>query len=275
MINFKAIAGLAAVAAATASVPAQAVVTSIATFAPLAADLQNTTYANIRWGNNGNGSNGQGGAINSVTSNSSSPTNGARAVSFSFQLDGLTSLVNNATALYTWSAATPAVELATRTDGVLTQAGITGTFSFISTEVYTLNTTTFAVGSNLLSGTFSNAAIIGDQFGSSAFFGADSSFAGQSLTFTSDFIDFSGATTSIFAVDLANIRSLLSALQTNLPPTTALRTFRAAASGEFSADGDIVVPGIPEPQTWGLMVVGFGMIGMQVRRRNRRTTVTA
>jgi len=32
---------------------------------------------------------------------------------------------------------------------------------------------------------------------------------------------------------------------------------------------DSLVAGIPEPQTWGLMIVGFGMVGVAARRRNR------
>ena len=108
--------------------------------------------------------------------------------------------------------------------------------------------------------------------GNTADFDAETAL-GQSLVFSSDFIDFSGVTNSAFALDLENIRSVLSALGT--PPTTALRTFRTNANGSFGYDGEIIVNGIPEPQTWGLMVVGFGMIGMQVRRRNRRTAVAA
>jgi hypothetical protein len=278
MINLKAIASVAAVAFATAAVPAQAVVTTFATFAPLSADAQSSTYSNIRWANI-SGFSGTSGTIDSVTSNSSSPSAGARAVSFSFLVSGLSPLVNNATAIYTWSAATPAVELAIRTGSepgsTLTQGGISGTFSFLSTSVITVGDTVYASGSNLLSGTFTNSVITGQQFGSTASYDADSSVMGQSLTFSSDFIDFSGVSTSVFALDLENLRSVLSALPTNLAPTTALRTFRASASGEFGVDGDLVVNGIPEPQTWGLMVVGFGMVGLQVRRRNRRTAVAA
>jgi hypothetical protein len=32
---------------------------------------------------------------------------------------------------------------------------------------------------------------------------------------------------------------------------------------------DSVVPGIPEPATWALLIVGFGMVGLSARHRNR------
>ena len=32
---------------------------------------------------------------------------------------------------------------------------------------------------------------------------------------------------------------------------------------------------IPEPATWGLLVVGFGLVGLQGRRRSRSTSVAA
>jgi len=34
------------------------------------------------------------------------------------------------------------------------------------------------------------------------------------------------------------------------------------------------VPPVPEPITWGLMLLGFGMVGAGLRSRRRRTTVT-
>jgi hypothetical protein len=34
--------------------------------------------------------------------------------------------------------------------------------------------------------------------------------------------------------------------------------------------GDINAPALPEPGSWGMMLLGFGMIGLVVRRRRRR-----
>ena len=71
---------------------------------------------------------------------------------------------------------------------------------------------------------------------------------------------------------------VLQAVPTNAAPTAALRTFRAVAIGAFSTDGAPTVtldPGtpVPEPVVWGLMVIGFGMLGAQ--RRRMRSAVTA
>lgn len=58
--------------------------------------------------------------------------------------------------------------------------------------------------------------------------------------------------------------------------TTAAPVFRL---GTFALDsGSItisaVTSSVPEPATWGLMIVGFGMIGAASRRRRVKTTVT-
>ena len=44
--------------------------------------------------------------------------------------------------------------------------------------------------------------------------------------------------------------------------------------GNFRIEGVAVTGAVPEPATWGLMIVGFGMVGAAARRRNR-TSVTA
>ena len=43
--------------------------------------------------------------------------------------------------------------------------------------------------------------------------------------------------------------------------------------GNFRISG--VAGAVPEPATWGLMIVGFGMVGAAARRRSSRTSVTA
>ncbi len=39
--------------------------------------------------------------------------------------------------------------------------------------------------------------------------------------------------------------------------------------------GSVTVPAIPEPATWAMMIGGFGLVGMSMRRRGRTTRVTA
>jgi hypothetical protein len=273
MVSYKAFAAGAVMAAVLSAVPAQAV-TTFATFGALPVDAQDSAYANFRWTNNGVGSSasGLGGSFDTITTNQLTAPVGSRAVSFSFTVPGLSPVATGITSILTWTGPTAASAVASQSGTVYTQGGIGGAFSFVSTSAITVGTITYAAGSNLLSGTYSGASIVGTKGGSSADFDAETDL-GQTLVFTSDFIDFSGVTNSAFALDLENIRSVLSALGD--PPTTALRTFRTNANGSFGYDGEIIVNGIPEPQTWGLMVVGFGMVGLQVRRRSRRTAVAA
>ena len=45
------------------------------------------------------------------------------------------------------------------------------------------------------------------------------------------------------------------------------------ASGVNSLEVDNLVFTVPEPSTWALMIVGFGMVGFAMRSRRRRTSV--
>ena len=45
---------------------------------------------------------------------------------------------------------------------------------------------------------------------------------------------------------------------------------RTVAGGSLVGES---VPAVPEPATWGLMLVGFGLMGTAIRRRNLRTSV--
>ena len=54
--------------------------------------------------------------------------------------------------------------------------------------------------------------------------------------------------------------------------------FRAVPVGEHAARanfllGGVTVAAVPEPATWGLMILGFGMIGAAARSRRGKTTV--
>lgn len=49
--------------------------------------------------------------------------------------------------------------------------------------------------------------------------------------------------------------------------------FRSVGSNSFSTEVDNVVFAVPEPSTWALMLMGFGMIGLTMRSRRRRTNV--
>ena len=62
---------------------------------------------------------------------------------------------------------------------------------------------------------------------------------------------FLGATGALTGTGTADTRS---------PPTQIALTFT----------GNINAPAVPEPATWGLMIMGFGGIGMTLRRRRQR-----
>jgi hypothetical protein len=43
----------------------------------------------------------------------------------------------------------------------------------------------------------------------------------------------------------------------------------------LNVESAVVIPGIPEPSTWAMMIAGFGLVGFAARRRRTATTVSA
>lgn len=56
------------------------------------------------------------------------------------------------------------------------------------------------------------------------------------------------------------------------PIITPGRPFVPGQPDVPSPPEDGVIPGIPEPATWTIMVVGFGMVGAAIRRNTRTTS---
>ena len=160
----------------------------------------------------------------------------------------------------------PSGNPATNAAGVLTQSLPVGSFSFTSKTALVHNSITYAAGSNLLSGTYTNAKLIGSGTSGGVF--GNTSLG--SLVFTSDFLNFSNTTIRDFSISVTSINAPL--FQSLAGNGKALRTFRGFTTGSFSTEPPV---GVPEPQVWGLLVIGFGLIGVQVRRRNHRTAVAA
>ena len=270
-MNLKKIITIGAIAASTlvAVAPAQAAITTFAQY-----QAAPGTSANIYWKNNGTtASNGTGGSIYTIATNSAT-TAGSRLVSFSFLQGALMPFVTNASALFMLNAtvaATPAQLLG----GFLIQPGIAGTFSFTSTSAITVNNTNYAAGSNLLSATFSQAAVFGQRAGTSGSFTATSTDPAGTIVYTSDFLTFDPSSSLDFSLSLSSITSVLQAIPTVGTPNRALRNFRALSTGSFSADPAPLVTAVPEPASWLLMIAGFGMVGVSARRRNRQTSVVA
>ena len=55
----------------------------------------------------------------------------------------------------------------------------------------------------------------------------------------------------------------------SLLPAWPGKSLESSGSISFSAS-----PAVPEPRTWAMMLVGFGMVGFAMRKRNVRTTVS-
>ena len=248
--------------------PSQAVITTFASFNP------SGSARNIRWERVGTAD----GKLYSTSSGSGTAVGNVN-VNFTFLQNYFVSngLVQNVTAVFSLSAIT-ANDPATSGGGSWMQNIDSGSFSFTSTTAITVGSVTYAAGSNLLSGTFTNATMTGQNGGSAGGIN-DSGIGinggpGSKVNFTSDFLDFNSVTTPTVQRDFA--LSLTSITPT--PTVTANRslpTFRASAGGNFASDPVPVINGVPEPAVWGMMIAGFGVVGFQSRRRRSIKTVTA
>ncbi len=266
MITTKLIAAAAISAVAIGAAPAGAAVITFATFsAP-------TSAHNFRLVNSGNSSSASRttDAVLYSTSTANGNAPGAALVRFSFLQPFLTDFVSNVTAAFTYNATIHRGTSAFVNGSNIEQDGITGSFSFISTTAITVTGPhfiphTYAAGSNLLSGTFTNAILFGG--GASAATSA-STENGSNVTFTSDFLDFSNTVNRDRGLTLTSITPGLS-IHSGL--NKALSSFRATAGGQFSSDPAPLINGlavVPEPGMWMLMVAGFGLVGFAARRRS-------
>lgn len=84
----------------------------------------------------------------------------------------------------------------------------------------------------------------------------DSQPGGGTITYTSDFIDFTDQTAGDFALGFSGI-------------TGTSTVWTANSVGTFASDSSNVGGGggVPEPASWAMMIVGFGGVGALMRRR--------
>lgn len=248
-----------------ATAPAAAVVQTFATFSA------STLAKNYRLVNSGNSAHRTEDATVYTTSTGNSGP-GAAKVKFSYLIPALTPFVTDVDALYTLNG-TIAKNSPIAAIGPFDQTGFSGTFSFLTTTAITVSgpgfiTHTYAAGSNLLSGVFSGGTIVGNIGGTSGASFA-SGLSGTTISFTSDFLDFSHVNSLDRATSLTATRAPFSK---HLGANGALSSFRAVTGGQFSSDPVPIVnftAAVPEPASWALMMVGFGLVGVSVRRRQR------
>jgi hypothetical protein len=247
LVSIAALAGMAAM-------PAQAALTTFANFTGINAD------AGVRFDNTG-----AGGSLYTIATPMGT-TPGSRLVNFSFLQTALSS-VHDVTASFTMLSTTASPTQAMF--GFLVQPNLTGAFSFLSTTALTVGNKTYAAGSNLLSGSFTDVTIAGQNNASSAAYNG-STGGGAIITYASDFLTFTPNSSYDLSISLSSLAPLLSAV-----PGSALTSFRAYSTGSFSSEPSPSVNAVPEPAVWGLMIIGFGLVGVQARRRNGIQAIAA
>jgi hypothetical protein len=105
-----------------------------------------------------------------------------------------------------------------------------------------------------------------------------STASGATISYSSDFIDFSNSLNRDAAFSLTAIQSLVGGVNKGLNQSVsgkALRSFRATATGSFSYDPAVSANAVPEPATWAMLLGGFGLIGATARRSRRVQAVLA
>jgi len=154
-------------------------------------------------------------------------------------------------------------------DATVRQGGIQGFFSFVYTGLAPIivDGHVFGTGANLLSGTFTGASIVGTIGDTNGSFGAadranrmifsNVNFTSDLLTFASPSVDQISLTIGAGAFPVLNVTA----------PGAGLSSYRSAGAGLFASNPLPRTPGVPEPTSWALMILGFGGAGVMLRRR--------
>lgn len=176
-------------------------------------------------------------------------TNGAPTVNFSFLDSGFTTV-----AFFTFSGTVADGNPATVTGpSEYQQDGLNGSFSFLSKTGFMIDSVNYAAGTNLLSATFSDAAINSTGTCGSV---SNSTLLGHSIVYTSSVLDVDAFTGKDVSFTLTSARPAITATAGH-----SLSNFSASSTGSFAGAT------VPEPSSWALMLLGFGGIGAIVRRR--------
>lgn len=181
-------------------------------------------------------------------------------------LDGLGNLGPNVAVNYSLTGASTG-QAATMTMGSNTYISqlFNGAFNFTFANATMLNGQTYAAGSTLFGGAFTEALFNG-RIGSTT----GSILSGGVTSFTNGALTFQPGALSNFEFGLASISN------GGLSGTAAggINGFSSVLNGKFDNEGQVGLPGVPEPATWAMMTLGFGMLGGALRRRARLGVVT-
>ncbi len=252
--------------AAAASLAAFASASQAAQFARVTPSTD--TVDNVVWTNTGTGGTGLGGTFDNLTGTS------ATAYTIRFTSGPLAGVQIPVLFSLTASSTAPAGIDASDT---YTQPGIDGDFSF------TYEGTTgggLTHGENLLSGHFTDAWIQGS--GDEGNFALSLANSGV-VTFTSQYQNFThviagseGFTLELGLDDAFNHDKGIVTTPGLNPAhpgagTNSIVSFEANMGGTFTDR----LAAVPEPATWGLMLVGFGGMGVVLRNRRRTAAVAA
>jgi hypothetical protein len=171
---------------------------------------------------------------------------------FNFLVNGLPSGNIAATITLTSSELTPGA-----TGGPFTGQPIDGLTN-------TLTITQNSDGANLLTVNF-NGEFVGFTDGGSAQLSADNN-PGDTLTYSSDFLNFSGTTALSMGLDSSPISSGFVLDENGFPVS-----YTTDLTGGFSAAGDLELASVPEPSTWAMLLGGLGLLSICLLRKNRKT----
>jgi hypothetical protein len=145
---------------------------------------------------------------------------------------------------------------ATISGGIIGQDIASGTLSFRALSPFSFNGYT---GDNILTVGWTGGDLRGALGGTSL--GLQVSAPSDVISYTSDFFAAADLIPTNFSIALSSVLPA-----SHVGANGHLAPFRASAATTFSA-----TTAVPEPATWAMLIVGFGLVGAAARVRARRS----